>query len=209
MELSLFITSLTEKGVVEVNVEFQPVSPEDISATLDLLKVFHGQDAMEMPGQAPAFDPRAAEWASVYFYHAVKLMVNREAGEEKITEYLLPFPGETDPASIYSADLILRHLSSLLDLARGLAPADPLVNEIKKTAAAWPFSSPGMELDEVRNEAMIFADASLQQEYIDRIIQTKDKKRAAKKHIHPYIVEVTGDYADDLWPEFKNLTSEP
>ena len=209
MELSLFISSLMERGVVEITPELQPVSPEDIASALELLKTFHGQDSREMPGKAPAFDPRAAEWATIYFYQAVKLTVNREASEEKISEYLLPFPGVINPSSIYTADLILRHLGSLLSLAKGLAPADPLVNELKRTAANWPFSSAGMELDEVKNEDPVFSDASLRQEYIDRIILKKDKKRATKKIIQAYIHETTGEYTNDLWQEFKNLTSEP
>lgn len=209
MELSLFINSLMESGVVGITPEFQPVSVEDSATTLDLLKVFHEQDSLEMPGKAPAFDPQAAAWAALYFYQAVKLTVNRQAGEERISEYLLSFPGEINPSSIYSADLILRHLHSLLNLAKGLAPADPLVNELKKTAANWPFSSAGIELDEVKNEDKILSDASLRREYIDRIILKRDKKRAATKLIQPYIFETIGEYAEDLWPEFKTLTSEP
>src|SRR6185503_2575435 len=44
----------------------------------------------------------------------------------------------------WSADLTLRHLPKLFQLARHLSNADPLLQQMKQIAAAWPLSSVGV-----------------------------------------------------------------
>ena len=205
MGLSFFIQNLVESGAVSINVAFDSFTNDDLYETQKILEQVYQEDIIEMPGAAPAFSAESALWASIYFYRAVQLTVMRDANEEIMKEQLHSFTGESNPESIYSADLVLRYLSSLFDLAKGLAPADILVQELKRVAVQWPFSSVGIELDEPVNNDIILSHPSLRQAYIDRIIALKDKKRITDPTIVTYIKESTGQYIRTIWPEIETV----
>lgn len=202
MSLLSFIQDLLTTGIVTVHLENVSPPAEDIAKSVELIHQYYKQDILEVPGEAPAFSSNAAAWAAKYFYAAVWLTINRDAGEEIISKELMPFEHEISPPEIYSADLILRHLPALFELAKGLAPADILVQKLKETAACWPFSSVGIALDEIKNEEIILQHQGLACMYADRIIQQKDKTR-----INPFttalIYEATGEHLDIFWPGFE------
>jgi hypothetical protein len=200
MELTPFISSLLTTGHTVIKGTLTLFTNDDIEQTKELLLKYHSDDSQEMPFQPPAFSADAATWAAQYFYQSIQLTVLRDAGEEIIQQHLQPYTGQITPEAIYSADLVLRHLPSLLQLAKGLAPADPLVKELKKTAVQWPFSSVGIELDETTDDSIILQHPSLRQEYIDRIIEQKDSKRINNPNIKQYLLETTGDYLSHFWP---------
>lgn len=168
---------------------------------ISLLQQFYQQDRLEMPAAAPEFDWEAAYWAAGYLYQAIILTVNRDADPDTIKEQLKPYPGTMHAGAIYSADLILRHLTRLLHLVKGLAPADILVQELNATAAIWPFSSVGIELNNVTNEELIFLHPSLRTAYVDRIIAAKDRKRADSPMVMEQIKATAGEYMNRIWPE--------
>ena len=205
MGLSFFIQNLVDSGAVSVNDAFDSFANDDLHETQKILEQVYQEDIIELPGAAPAFFAESALWASNYFYRAVQLAVMRDANEETMKEQLNSFTGEMNPESIYSADLALRYLSSLLDLAKGLAPADILVQDLKRVAVQWPFSSVGIELDEPVNNDIILSHPSLRQAYIDRIIERKDKKRITDPSIVTYIKESTGQYIRTIWPEIETV----
>jgi len=205
MGLSIFIQNLVESGAVSVNDAFDSISTDDLNETQKILEQYYREDIIEMPGTAPAFAAEPALWASNYFYRAVQLTVMRDANEETIKEQLNSFTGELNPESIYSADLVLRYLPALFELAKGLAPADILVQELKRAATQWPFSSVGIELNEPVNSDIILSHPSLRQAYIDRIIERKDKKRITDQIIVTYIKESTGKYIRTIWPEIETV----
>jgi len=72
------------------------------------------------------------------------------------------------------------------------------------TAEQWPFSSVGTGESSAVNEEVIFSHPSLQQVYIDRIIERKEKGRIKKEAVKARIKEVTGAYSAIIWPEFEN-----
>ena len=86
----------------------------------------------------------AATWAVALFYRSCQFLMFRDIPAEIIDETLrTPCPRPMGPAVVYSVDLIFQHLPRLLALARGLAPADPLVLGLRRIAKEWPFSSVG------------------------------------------------------------------
>jgi hypothetical protein len=202
MVLSHFITTLLAEGKVSVQGQLAPPEESDIISAGEILYRYYGNDILEMPLTAPAYSDKAAVWAAAYLYKAIHLAINRDAEAVMIRELLSPFPEPITPSVIYSADLMLRHLPQLLHLAKGLAPADILVEELKHTAGYWPFSSVGIELDTTTNEEILFSHPSLKYAYIDRIIREKDKKRintaAMKNNVH----EAAGEHLSVLWPGF-------
>lgn len=205
MELSNFIVNLLREGKVSVKGPLISFSEEDISEAKKILYEYYKEDIIEMPYTPPAFSENAALWAAAYLFKAIQLTVLRDAGEEMINENLKPFDDEPDASAIYSADLVLRYLPQLFELAKGLAPADKLVQALKKTAGQWPYSSVGIELNEVVEDKLIFEHPSLKYTYIDRIIQMKDKQRSKNETVTKYIHEVAGEHIALLWPRFETL----
>lgn len=201
MELSNFILQLLNEGTVSVQPGMLTFSQADDGEATQLLEQYYNEEIQEMPATAPAFNEQAALWAAKYFYTAVQLTVLRDEGEAVINEKLAPFPEPVDAAAVYSADLILRYLPALLQLAKGLSPADILVKVLEQTAANWPFSSAGIDTGEITNEAIIFSDPSLSIAYTDRLIAARDLKRINGNDIKQYILSATGLHLETFWPQ--------
>jgi len=204
MELSEFILSLKEEGRVAIKGKLHPFDAQDFEESKQLLRKYYDEDRIEMPFDPPVYSEKAALWASEYLYTAIQLTVLRDAGEEMIFEHLKPFDGDNDPSEIYSADLMLRYMPELFELAKGLAPADVLVQELRRTALSWPFSSVGIELEQAVNDDNIFDHPSLKYVYVDRIIKEKDKTRLKNARVVDCIHEIAGEHLQIFWPEFEN-----
>lgn len=204
MRLPVFIEYLFAEGKVAVESQIDQITEEELQSTKIILQRFYKDDILERPLSAPGFLEDAALWAATYFYYAVHLTVIRDAGEEMIEEKLKPYQGNIDASAIYSADLVLRSLPQLFELAKGLAPADILVQKLRQTASQWPFSSVGLEIEEeLADHSVILSHESLKIEYIDRIIQQKDQKRVSQFGLEKYIYENAGDHLNTFWPGFK------
>ena len=212
MELSNFIQQLLIAGTVSVRSGIISFTEADEQETIQLLQQYYNEDIQEMAVTAPAFNEQAALWAAKYFYTAVQLTMLRDEDEAVINEKLIPFSETVDASAIYSADLMLRYLPALLQLAKGLSPADVLVKVLEQTAAAWPFSSVGIETGEIKNEAVIFSDTSLSIAYADRLIATRDIKRISGPRIKQQILLAAGLHLETFWPQaatiLKNETNE-
>lgn len=205
MELSLFITTLITEGKVSVTGKMTAFEPGDIEVTKRVLAQYYSDDILELPGPAISYSEGAALWAAMYFYKAVQLTVLRDLGEETIKEHMIPYAGIISEEAVYSADLVLRYLPSLFELAKGLAPADLLVKELYNTAVKWPLSSVGIQLNDAVQDEVVLLSPSLRQLYIDRIIAAKDYKRIYNKEMENYLYEVTGNHLAVLCPGFEPL----
>ena len=193
MDLSNFIASLLSEGKVSVKGQLTLLEVEDLNESGKILHRYYQDDILEMPYTAPGFSEEAAIWGAEYLYKAVQLIVLRDVEEEMINDELKPFSGQLSPGVIYSADLMLRYLPQLFELAKGLAPGDLLVQILKNTARQWPYSSVGIELDENVDAKLILEYPSLRYTYIDRIIQANDKQRIKDPLVADYIKEVAGE----------------
>ncbi len=200
MRLSKFILNLTEIGELTLSGDFLPFEQDDLSQSSALLQHLYEADRLEMPLKAPAFNAEAAIWATQYLYRAMQLLLRRSCGEEMVEKELEDYTGVLTPAAIYSIDLTLRYLPDLFKLAKGLAPSDILVHKLQSTAAAFPFSSVGIALEEELQEWPILTHSSLRLTYIDRIIEAKDIKRIAQEPLASLVQEQLGDYTSQFWP---------
>ncbi len=205
MELSNFIQQLLSQGTVSVQSGIIAFEPADETATIKILQHYYSEDILEMPETAPAFNEAAALWAAKYFYTAVQLTVLRDEGETVVNEKLQPFTEAITADVIYSADLILRYLPALLQLAKGLSPADILVKVLEQTAGEWPFCSAGIETATVKNEDIIFTHPSLAITYTDRLIAAKDIKRISGKELQEHILSAAGLHLNTFWPQAATL----
>ena len=204
MDLSNFIATLLSEGKVSVKGQLTSLEVQDISEAGKILHTYYQDDILEMPYTAPGFSEGAAVWGAEYLYKAVQLIVLRDVEEEMINDELKPFTGQLSPGVIYSADLMMRYLPQLFELAKGLAPGDLLVQILRNTARQWPFSSAGIEVDGAVDDKLILEYASLRYTYIDRIIKAKDKQRMKDPVVADYIKEVAGEQFSLPGPAFEN-----
>jgi hypothetical protein len=206
MKLTEFLRDLLERGKVTVAGRIGSFGDDDLGAAETSLRRYYEEDALDMPGAAPAFLPEAALWGARYFYHAVQLAVLRDLGEEVVRQYLQDYPGPRTPEAVYSVDLTFRYLPDLLRLARGLAPGDVLVAALQRTALDWPFSSVGSDTAGDIVPGVILEHPSLRTAYVDRIIREKDAGRLAGPQVPDYVRAALGGHAASWWPEFEHLT---
>jgi hypothetical protein len=200
MALSEFIEELLTEGKVEVT--GKPVSPsaKDLHDTSTLLQLIHQQESIHLAGVPPPYNEAAAIWAAQYFYKCVHYTVWRDIGESAIKNGLQPFPEPYTAAAAWSADLVLRYLPRLTELARGLSPGDILLQEMKNTAGQWLLSSPGIKLDSSNPQRPLPAHEGLRQLYLDRIIKAKDKSKLTDQSVREGIRELTGEQLQLFWP---------
>jgi hypothetical protein len=138
----------------------------------------------ELAGDAPAFCPRTATWAARILYEACRATVCRDLAAAAVKAALaLPCPAARTPESDWSADLVFRHLPELLRFACQLSRADPLGEDLRALAAAWPLSSVGVPgLPPVVLDSF-FGHPSLRRLYADRILATGDLSRLADARV--------------------------
>ena len=180
-DLALFLKSLAEDGRAVVS------SAALVNETTEALSVLRQMDEyarQELALDAPPFSANAALWAAQLFYQLCKFTVCRDIGEEQIAKACsIPCPEPRGPEVDWSADLSLRHLPKLFDLARHLSNADPLVLQMKKIASAWPLSSVGLPgLDSLQLDSFI-GHPALRRLYADRIIAASDTARLGDSRV--------------------------
>jgi hypothetical protein len=204
MTLLGFVTQLLQSGSVTLGTSLAPFAATDLTATADLLGKYHRWDALHMPLTVPAFDPHAAVWAAQYICRALQFLMLRNLGEELMADALKPYDQAIDAEATYSADLCLRYLPTVYDMAKSLSPSDPLVTNMAQTAAKWPFSAVGMgvegKLDGVH--------PSLDIAYADRVLASKDRKLSRQATVNLQLQAALGAHGKRLWADFEPMNLE-
>lgn len=176
-----FVIALLETGRVRVPADGDPQA--DVAAAVEELdRALHP----DLPADPPPLDADVAAWALTILYRGCQALVHREIEGDAVRAALAaPCPADSSSGACYSTDLAFRYLPDLLSLARGIAPADPLVAGLMELARAWPLSSVGVkDLREVDVTPFI-DDPCLRQLYVDRIIERGDVSRLG----HPAVDE--------------------
>ncbi|TGD79543.1 hypothetical protein [Hymenobacter wooponensis] len=207
MTLVEFLQDLFSTGQLNVAGRLTPFADDDLQQAAAILLRIYTEDRLHLPNAAPAFSAEAALWSAQLLYHSVQLTLLRDLDETVVHTYLTDFRGPVSPAIIYSADLTLRYLPDLLQLAKGLAPADILVVRLQQLGQQWPFSFVGVELEGPLALASLLAHPALRAGYTDRVIRTGDLSRARQPEVTILVQEALGHYAAELWPEFSQATA--
>lgn len=198
MELSAFLITLFDEGKITVPRTLQAFDADDLDEAAKLIRAQYQREALDMPGQVPAFDGEAAVWAAGYIFRATQFTLLRELDANLMDEWLVQFGGTPTAGAVYSADLLLRYLNGVISLCTRIAPGDPLVDKLKDTASKWPFSSVGLNIEATVPLDVILTDPCLRYAYGDRIIQTRDAGRA--KETEQLLAEIMGMHTDTFWP---------
>jgi hypothetical protein len=205
--IGLFWRSLVEDGHVAILHDAAP-SAEDMSGLRTLLRELDRDMRLRLAFTPPALDLVTAQWACVMLYRACQFLMFRHVEAEVVDEALsLPAPGPMSPATIYSADLALRHLGEVLVLADRIAPKDVLTIRLRELGQQWPLSSVGiadlvdedqtLEADPI---ARVLADDCLRMLYVDRVIAFGDKSRLAPESVARLVRTALGPFPE-LNPE--------
>lgn len=207
MKLSDFTVNLFEQGKVTVAGSLMQFEKSDLQQTGLILRDFYRLEILKLPGTPPDFYPAAAVWGAKYIYYAIQFSLLRDLGPELLPTYFPEFPRKITPEAIFSVDLTFRYLPDLIKLASGLAPDDPLVTIMRKTAVEWPFSTVGMQLEDQPDLTVILAHPSLKGEYVDRVIEKRDTHRSVEPALQEEIKAALGAHAQTLWPAFNEINS--
>lgn len=205
MSLAAFVTQLLQEGRVVLSPELKPFSEDDRRQVATLIERYHQWDAFHFPLIAPDFDPQAAVWAAEYLYRALQFLLLRNLGAELIAENMRPYDKAITPDAVYSADLLLRNLPHVYDLARSLSPSDPLVVQMQEIASQWPYSAIGIP---VESAARLPDHPGLQLAFADRVIAARDRKLSRIPELNALIQSAVGSHGKLFWPDFEPLTFE-
>jgi hypothetical protein len=170
-----FLQSLMAGGEARVLAPGEP--PDDVEWN-SALEVVEASWRLHVPSPVPEFHLPTARWAARILYRAFQFLLWRDAGAELVKKALtVAAPDCPDQASrLYSADLCLRYLPSLLKLAARLSPDDVLVHELHRIAREWPLSSAGIPgLEPPPDLSAVMAHSGLRCLFTERLIAAGDR----------------------------------
>ena len=209
-DLGFFLKSLVEEGRAVVSAQPLAGEPEDVNS---VLKQLDEQARNELALDKPEISTVPALWAARLFYSLCQFTVCRDIGEERIVAVCSVVCSQPRcPETDWSADLVLRHLPKLFELARHLSNGDPLVRQMKRVAADWPLSSVGIPgLENLRLGSFI-GHPALRRIYSDRIIAAGDTTRLGDSQVDDVLRADLGlhrDLAPAIANKLFNTTHEP
>jgi len=196
--LASFVQGLKNDGRIIVSPD--PIASADESALSALIELNERAES-ELAGESPGYSSEAALWAAELLYQICQFVVCREIGETQMAAaFARECPVSRSPAIDWSTDLFFRHLPSLFRLSQQLSNGDPLLQELKRVAAAWPLSSVGIpELCELNLDTFINCTV-LARLYADRIIVVSDASRLGDARVDELLRADIGIY-HELAPE--------
>jgi hypothetical protein len=209
-DLDVFLKSLAREGRARVSAQPLADEPEEVTSLLNQLdEQARNEQALDIPHLSAV----AALWAARLFYSLCQFTVCRDIGEERIVAVCsAACPEPRRPETDWSADLVLRHLPKLFELARHLSNGDPLVRRMKRVAADWPLSSVGIPGLENLQLGSFIGHAGLRRIYADRIIAAGDSTRLGDPQVDDLLRADLGlhrELAPALANKLFNTTHEP
>jgi MoxR-vWA-beta-propeller ternary system domain bpX4 len=176
---------------------------EDMDLVTDFLQIEFETEAMNYPFSSPQYNAEASLWGAKTLYTACQILLYREHKDAELNNLLAPYPNKITPEAILSADLCLRFLPQVLSEATLIDNEDPLIPILNDILKSWHFSGIGIEIEigDIDFET-IFTNKTLEQLYIDRVIEKKDINRAKSLTLNNKIKTVLGNYSEHFW---KNL----
>ncbi|NHA06337.1 hypothetical protein G7092_21185 [Mucilaginibacter sp. HC2] len=207
MQLSKFLNNLFSDGKVRVSRTICDFDASDLEVSTQLLAEFDRSERLEMPAGLPDLNEETALWAAQYLYRSIQFVLLRELDANSMDTNLRRYTGVADASAIWSADLLFRHLGPLLKFSSRISPDDPLVHNLKETAAAWPLSSVGLNIRTNVDTRPILNSPALKTIYLDRIIAHRDLIRLGDAEL-TVLRETMGLYQEQFWPglELNELT---
>ena len=197
--LASFLEQLFGSGKVLLSTA-RPLAAAETEA-IDILRAEEVLRRADFPGEAPVFELDAGYWAARIFYRACQFFASRDLPVDSIRVDLAEScPNDASlPGVIYSVDLTFRYLPDLHRLARGVASADPLVEELERLARAWPLSGVGILFEEVPPDVClgpVLSHSGLLETYVDRALASGQQRLLENPQVRSSAQSALGAYAD-------------
>jgi hypothetical protein len=193
--LAAFLRALLDEGLAVVS--SSAAIPSADADTERLLRTAHGALSRTLAGHAPEFSLGAAIWAAQRLYQLSRFVVCRDIPAGEVATALAERCPEPRGASVdWSVDIAFRLLPEIYRTARHLSNADPLINEIKKFAEAWPLSSVGIPDLHVAELDSFISHPALLQLYVDRVLATGDASRLNDERVKAAVRTTLGVHRD-------------
>ncbi len=178
------------------------IPQQELELAAAFLETEYDNECLGYPGQAPAFDAAAAVWAAKTVYTAAQLLLYRKDKEADIPTMLPAYEGAVTAGAILSADICLRFLPDVVQMARNIDADDVLVTILAAHLQQWHYSAIGhLSETEGLDFLVIIANPCLQQLYADRVIARKDKKLANLAEMAPLVKAALGNHQTYFWNE--------
>lgn len=194
-----------EEVMLYGNIVTVPATEE--ADVVSFLKAEYGNEVLEYPGTAPAFNSDAALWSAKVVYLSAQLLLYRN---NKVTDLpqLLPVYGHVaDSGAWLSADLCLRFLPDMLTQLKLIDSEDTLISLLEAYLQQWHYSGVGYSLavDQL-DFTLVQSDPCLFQMYCDRIFEHRKLELARHPVFGKSIAAQLGIYGTSFWKDFP-LTS--
>ena len=191
MRLNKFLLELSEAGEVTVDRKLE-ISAEELDACIPILKSLEKSARLNAPSGLPKFNEKTASTALKIFYNICQMMVNRDFSENLINNTFNQLEELPDPASletVWSVDVVFRYLPDIFRMSTKLSKGDPLCDKIVDLAKRFPFSTPGIKIDDcvdaylVENDALkiIYMNRIIESEAVDRLVNADTKLAIEEK----------------------------
>jgi MoxR-vWA-beta-propeller ternary system domain bpX4 len=182
-----------------------------------LLREWHSEALLDLPGAALDFDSGAARWGAKILFRAAWFYMDRESDPSLVASLLAePLPMHPTPPVLFSLDLALQSLPEIYRLAQTLAPGDPLLVALRSLALRLPFSGVGIEqaengapLADPAAWSALISHSGLWQIFIDRVIRAKAHAWLGHESVRDAVVRVGGAFPQDLLPALDLSQSPP
>lgn len=203
---STFLQNLFESGLILIP-SFAAEAVDDRGRTHAILtqaEMFH---RLDLPGNAPAWDPEVSTWAASVLEGACRALVHRQIGPTEVATVLSnPPPASRTASASYSADILFRALGDVLKLARQISTDDPLTLQLLELARAWPLSSVGIRGVGAVSVDGFIDDPCLRRTYAQRIVSRGDVDRLDHPAVREEVTLILGAYASKA-PSIANRIS--
>ncbi len=178
------------------------IPSQELELAAAFLETEYDNECLGYPGQVPAYDGAAAVWAAKTVYIAAQLLLYRKDKEADIPAMLPAYEGTITQGSILSADICLRFLPDVLQMAKNIDADDVLVTILAAHLQQWHYSAIGHLMEtEGLDFSVINTNPCLQQLYADRVIDHKDKKLATLAEMAPAVNAALGNHQKYFWNE--------
>lgn len=180
------------------------INADDEALVKEFLQIEFFVESKNHPFSTPKYNAESALWAAKTIYTACQILLYREHQVVELTNLLPLFAQPITTEAILSADLCLRFLPQILSEAKLIDPEDKVIPILESILNQWHYSGIGLilRLDNLDFDP-IFSNPCLEQLYIDRVIEKKDRKRAELPQMLEKVRATLGNYTDKYWNEFK------
>ncbi len=195
------IKHLREKEEMVIYDFFLPTSDDDNELSLFLEKEFE-KESLHLAFDSLEFHSEAAVWAAKIVFLSAQLVLYRQHNKEEIMKVFPDFTKEVSCDAMFSADLCLRFLPSIISQLQEIDADDLLIPILQKIISKWHYSAISYQLKFDLDWNEIEKSKSLLQLSTYRVHRYKRIDLAQKEPVFSTLKNIFGNRASYFWKEF-------